>query len=177
MNRQRFAIFVLLISLTMVLTLSIDRISVRASGELNTEPVDDYYIYLPVINGQPKPSSCTPDPAGESDNINDALTVCSGQTVSGQVSDNDWDDVYKILTVANQQLTLSMNGSGGDADLYLFPPGTSDVDTDPYTETSQNEDNNEYIQYTVTEGGFWYIDVFSYEGTINYNLTITLSGP
>ena len=70
-----------------------------------------------------------------------------------------------------------MNGSGGDADLYLFPPGTSNVDTDPYTETSQNEDNNEYIQYTVTEGGFWYIDVFSYEGTINYNLTITLSGP
>ena len=127
MNRQRFNILVLLISLTMVLTLSIDRISVRASGELNTEPDDDYFIYLPLISGQPKPSSCTPDPAGESDNINDALTVCSGQTVSGQVSDDDWDDVYKILTVANQQLTLSMNGSGGDADLYLFPPGTSNV--------------------------------------------------
>jgi len=177
MNRPRFAILLLLISLTMVLTLSIDRISVLASGELNAEPDADYYIYLPLISGRPKPSSCTPDPPGESDNINDALTVCSGQTVSGQVSDDDWDDVYKILTVANQQLTLSMNGSGGDADLYLFPPGTSNVDTDPYTETSQNEDNNEYIQYTVTEGGFWYIDVFSYEGTINYNLTITLSGP
>ena len=173
MNRQRFAILVLLISLTMVLTLNIDRTSVRASGEFNTEPDDDYFVYLPLVSSP----SCTPDPPGESDNVNDALIVCSGQTVSGQVSDDDWDDVYKILTMANQQLTISMNGSGGDADLYLFPPNTTDVNTDPYVDFSENDGNDEYIQGTVLEGGFWYIDVFSYEGTTNYNLTITLSGP
>jgi hypothetical protein len=134
-------------------------------------------VYLPLVMRRWPPSSCIPDPPGESDNVNDALTVCSGQTVSGQVSDDDLDDVYKILTVANQQLTISMNGSGGDADLYLYPPGTTDVNTDPYSDVSDNYDNNEYLAGTVLVGGFWYIDVYSYEGTTNYNVTITLSGP
>jgi hypothetical protein len=172
MNRQRFAILVLLISLVMVSTLSIGSTSVRASGEPNVEPDGVNSVYLPLVQ-----VSCKPDPPGESDNVNNALTVCSGQTVSGQVSGEDWDDVYKILTVANQQLTISMSGSGGDADLFLFPPGTTDVDTDPWADVSGNDDNNEYIQYTVLEGGSWYIDVFSWEGTTNYNLTIILSGP
>jgi subtilisin family serine protease len=122
-------------------------------------------------------SGCIPDPPGESDNINDALTVCSGQTVSGRVSDDDLDDVYKILTVANQELTISMNGSGGDADLYLYPPDTTDVDTDPPAAGSISSGNDEFIQGTVLVGGFWYVDVFSYEGTTNYNVTVTLSGP
>jgi hypothetical protein len=122
-------------------------------------------------------STCIPDPPGESDNVGDALTVCSGQTVSGQVSDADWDDVYKILAVADQELTISMNGSGGDADLYLYPPGTTDVDEDPYVDSSTNSGNDEFIQGTVLVGGFWYIDVFSWEGTTNYHVTITLSGP
>jgi hypothetical protein len=121
--------------------------------------------------------TCTPDPPGESDNINDALTVCSGQTVTGQVSDEDWDDVYKILAEENQQLTISMSGTGGDADLYLYAPGTTDIYTDPYSDISNNADNNEYIHGTILIGGYWYIDIYSYEGTTNYNVTITLSGP
>jgi len=173
MNRHKFAILVLLISLAMVVTLSIGHTSVRASGEPNAEPDNAYSVYLPLVHFL----FCTPDPLGESDNVNDALTVCSGQTVSGQVSDEDFDDVYKILTVANQQLTISMNGSGGDADLYLYPPGTTDVWTDTPSDSSAHDGNNEYIQYTVLEGGYWYIDVFSWAGTTNYNLTITLSGP
>lgn len=172
MNRQRFSILVLLISLAVVSTLSIGLTSVRASSESIAEATDAQFVYLPLVF-----VPCTPDPPGESNNVNDALTVCSGQTVSGQVSDADWDDVYKIRTVPNQQLTLSMNGSGGDADLFLFPPSTTDTDTDPWAEVSDNDGNNEYIQYTVLEGGFWYIDVFHYEGAINYNLTITLSSP
>jgi len=156
----------------MVTSLSIGRTSAHASGDLKAEPDNAYSIYLPLVI-----NPCTPAPPGESDNVNDALTVCSGQTVSGQVSDADWDDVYKIWTVANQKLTISMNGSGGDADLFLFPPGTTDVVTDPWAALSENDGNNEYIQYTVLEGGYWYIDVFSWAGTTNYNLTITLSGP
>lgn len=170
MNRQRFSILVLLISLAVVSTFSIGLTSVRASGESIAELTDAQFVYLPLVF-----VPCIPP--GESDNVNDALSVSSGQTVCGQVSDNDWDDVYKILTVANQQLTISMNGSGGDADLFLFPPSTTDTDTDPWAEASAHDGNNEYIQYTVLEGGFWYIDVFSYEGAINYNLTITLSSP
>ena len=90
-------------------------------------------VYLPIIIKSPSGtgSSCTPSAPGESNNIADALTVCSGQTVSGQVANpTDFDDVYKILVTANQQLTISMNGTGGDADLFLYPPGTADVNTD-----------------------------------------------
>jgi hypothetical protein len=137
----------------------------------------------PPLNSTIVMSSCTPSPPGESNNVFDALTICSGQTVSGQVNDNDSDDVYKIWTVANQQLTISINGTGvggpGDADLYLYPPGTIDVNTDPYEAASENIGNNELIQGTVLEGGFWYIDVFDCcdsDGGTNYNLTVTLSG-
>jgi hypothetical protein len=108
----------------------------------NAKALNQQTIYLPITFRD----SCTPDPPGESDNISDAIKVCSGQTVSGQVSDQDWDDVFKIWTVANQQLTLSMNGSGGDADLFLFPPATTDVNTDPWAAVSGTDGNNEYIQ-------------------------------
>jgi hypothetical protein len=160
--------------MVMVSTLSIGRTRVQASGEPNAELENASSVYLPLVN-----YTCTPDPPGESDNIYFPLTVCSGQTVSGQVSevDEDKDDVYKILSKANQKLTISMNGSGGDADLFLFPPGTTDMDSDPWAAASGSGGNTEFIQYTVLEGGFWYIDVYSYSGTTNYNLTITLSSP
>ena len=156
----------------MVSTMSIGRTSVQASGELNAELDNTHSVYLPIVN-----YTCIPDLPRDSDNVNSAVTVCSGQTVSGHVSDEDWDDVYKIQSKANQQLTISMNGNGGDADLFLFPPGTTDIDTDSWAAASGSDGNTELIQYTILEGGFWYIDVFSYSGTTNYNLTMTLSNP
>jgi hypothetical protein len=138
-----------------------------------------YTMHLPTVLS----AFCVPSAPGESDNIADALTMCSGQTVSGQVNDYDKDDVYKILAVANQTLTISMNGTGvggpGDADLYLFPPGTSDVRYDLWSAYSRSSGNSEFIQYTVPVGGYWYIDVYDYRysGGTNYNLTATLSGP
>jgi hypothetical protein len=138
-----------------------------------------YTMSLPIVQ-----LGCIPSAPGESDNVVDALKVCSGQTVSGQVNDYDWDDVYKIWTVANQTLTISMSGTGvggpGDADLYLFPPGTTDVTTDDWADRSINDGNTEFIQGMVLVGGYWYIDVFDYydgDGGTNYNLTVTLSGP
>lgn len=172
MNRQRIAFLILLISLAMVSTLSIGFTNVSAIGELDTDPGEVNSIYLPLIL-----AACKPDAPGESDNVNDALTVCSGQTVSGQVSDADWDDVFKIKAMASQQLTLSMSGSGGDADLFLFPPSTTDVNFDPWVAVSGTDGNNEFIQYTVPMGGYWYIDIFSFDGTTNYNVTITLTSP
>lgn len=134
-------------------------------------------IYLPGVFKNFGTTSCQPDPPGESDNVADALIVCSGQTVSGQVSGDDWDDVYRILAMVNQELTISMNGSGGDADLFLFPPGTTDVKNDAWVDSSDNLGNDEFLQGTVLTAGFWYIDVYSFEGTTNYNVTVTLSGP
>jgi hypothetical protein len=122
----------------------------------------------------PSPT-CTPDPAGESDNINDALLMCSGQIVIGQVSDADLDDVYRIYAADGQHLTISLSGTGGDADLYLYIPGSVDVTTDSPVAASVNDGNNEIIEGTVLATGYWYIDVFSFSSTTNYSLTATVS--
>ena len=172
MNGHKFSNLVLLISMVMVAIMFIGHTSVQASGELNAELDNASAIYLPLVN-----YTCVPGLPGDSNNVYFAITVCSGQTLSGQVSADDEDDVYKILSKANQKLTISMNGTGGDADLFLFPPGTSDITTDSWVAASGSEDNYEYIQYTVLEGGFWYIDVYSYGDSTNYNLTIILSSP
>jgi hypothetical protein len=83
--------------------------------------------------------------------------------------------------VANQTLTISMNGSSvdgpGDAELFLYPPGTTDVNTDPYADFSNKIGSNEFIQGKAPVGGFWYIDVYAFSGTVNYNVTVTLSAP
>lgn len=122
------------------------------------------------------PTGCVPDPPGDSNNINDALIVCSGQTVPGQVDYlTDWDDVFRIYALNGQVLTISMNGTGGDADLYLYPPGTTDLYADPYIASSINIGNDEYIQGTVLTDGYWYINVYAFSGTTNYNVTATLS--
>jgi hypothetical protein len=157
----------------------IDRSGPALSSVSVLRATESYSVTLPAVQ-----LGCIPSPPGESDNVYDALKVCSGQTVSGLVDDVDWDDVYKVWTVVNQTLILSMNGTGvggpGDADLYLFPPGTTDVGQDPWAARSINYSNTEFIQYTVTEGGYWYIDVFDWfegDGGTNYNLTVTVSGP
>lgn len=152
-----------------------------------TELVTDAYAYFVAV--------CIPDnadftilfygaglgyicpPIGESDNINDALTINSGQTVCGQVGPADIDDVYQIQVLANQEVTVQMTGAGGDADLYLYPPGTTDVTTDPWAANSTNTGNKEFIQGTALAGGFWYVDIYAYSGTSNYFVTVTLSGP
>ncbi|MCB0209812.1 MAG: PPC domain-containing protein [Anaerolineae bacterium] len=135
--------------------------------------------YVPLIL-KPKPSSsCTPG-SGDSDNINDALNICSGKKASGKVSGSDIDDVYKIWISGTQQLTISMNGTGGDADLFLYPPGTTNVITDPFVDVSAHDGNNEFIQGVASNNGsgkYWYIDVYSFLGTTNYNVTATLSSP
>lgn len=137
-------------------------------------------IYIPFImkSTTPTPPTCTPDPPGESSNVVDALTICSGQTVSGQVNrTNDMDDVYKIPIQAGQQLTIAMNGAGGDADLYLYPPDTTDIHIDAWVENSINLNNNEFIQTVIPANGFWYIDVRSFSGSTAYNLTVTIANP
>jgi hypothetical protein len=138
-------------------------------------------VYLPFVISafsDPSPADCTPDPPGESDNVDDALIVCSGQTVSGQVNSfSDLDDVFKILVEPGQQLTSSTTGNGGDVDLYLYPPDTNDVITDPWYTSSRNWGNSEFIQVTIPAGGYWYVDVYSYSGTTDYEVTVSTSSP
>lgn len=140
--------------------------------------------YLPLIlNNYPNvPVNCTPDPPGESNNINDALIICSGQVVTGQVSNDgndngDLDDVYKIQVTDGQHLQITLSGSP-DADIFLLPPTATDVELGPWPGISQNPSTyDELIEYTVESTGFWYVDVYGYTGIANYTLIVTITNP
>ncbi|MCB0194580.1 MAG: trypsin-like serine protease [Anaerolineae bacterium] len=143
---------------------------------LGPPPVLTEAVYLPIILRaySSAPTACTPTTPGESDSFADALIVCAGQTVTGQVNaSSDADDVYKIAVAAGRQLTLTLSGTGGDADLYLYAPGTTNFST-PAAFSAHNG-NNEFIQRTLSTAGGWYIDVNAFDGVTNYNLTINIS--
>ncbi len=135
--------------------------------------------YLPLIMGTTSGTSdsCTPDPSGDSDNTSDALIICSSQTVTGTTNHTtDMDDVYKIYVPSQKIITITMSGSGGDSDLYLFPPGTTDVTADAWAARSTNADNNEYISETVNTAGYWYVDIYSLlNSTTNYQVIVTVT--
>ncbi len=93
-------------------------------------------VYLPIIirgtadNGG---GSCITESGDVANDIDQSPPeVFSGQKLCGQVSNSDWDDVYRIYVTAGQQLSLQMTGSGLDADLYLFAPGTTSVNQSWY---------------------------------------------
>ena len=132
------------------------------------------HIYLPVVLADDVPIACSPQ-GGDSNNINNALTTCSGHTASGQVSGGDLYDVYRIPIKAEKELLLEMNGSGGDADLYLFAPTATDIFSSPIVARSTSDGNNEDINVQIPVEGYWYILVYSYSGTTNYNLTATVT--
>jgi hypothetical protein len=128
------------------------------------------FFYFPFIFAPPCP------PLGESDNIPDALTINSGQKICGQVSQpGDPDDVYRIFATAGQQLTITLNGSGGNADLYLYAPGATDIITSPAAAFSTGPTSAEFIQLTASSTGFWYIDILAASGVVTYRLNVTLN--
>ncbi|MCA9971690.1 MAG: S8 family serine peptidase [Anaerolineales bacterium] len=120
----------------------------------------------------PPPPNCN---IGESSNVSNALTITSGQMVCGSVSQSDQDDVYRIYVEQNKDITIVMTGSGGDADLYLYPPGTTDVTTDPWAAVSNSIGNDELISGTILTAGWWYVDIYSYSGSSNYEVTVTVA--
>jgi len=149
-------------------------------GTTSGEVENPVYMPLLITTTSGTSQSCTPDPSGESNNISDALIICSGNTVSGSTSyPNDLDDVYKIYVSSGKKLTITMTGSGGDSDLYLFPPGTVDVTTDDWFIRSTNYANSESINATVNQTGYWYVDIFRFEkssvNATNYQVSVAIS--
>jgi len=138
-------------------------------------------LYLPVVAKAPPvptptpPPGCVPGPLGEANDVADAILICSGQTVTGQVSQSDKDDVYRFHAAANQAIDIVLHGTGGDADLYLFPPGATNVTSDPWAARSVQEGNDELIQGTLLVGGDWFVDVYAFSGATEYTLVVTLS--
>ncbi|MBN1537623.1 MAG: trypsin-like serine protease [Anaerolineales bacterium] len=148
-------------------------------GLLSGEVQNPVYLPLTIYATGGSGEICIADPPGESDNIPDALIICSGDTIYGTTSyPDDLDDVYKIYIQSGKKITISMSGNGGDSDLYLFPPGADDVETDEWYRRSTNSGNSEYISVTVNETGYWYVDIFRYQqsatSATNYQITVTI---
>ena len=149
---------------------------------LNTVP----RAFMPFISNQMNsgascvPGSVTPPPGGggngaDSSDVGDAIQINPSDIVSGSVNEvDDRDDVFKIDLQAGDTLFVVLEGSGGDADLYLYPPGTATVNAqNAHVQHSQGDDSNETIVYEINETGTWYIDVYSYRGFTTYELTVT----
>jgi len=152
-----------------------------AWGATDPDALDQYDLNLDgivnILDLMIVASQLGDTPGVDSDNVDDAIAISSGQTVSGQVSADDTDDVFSISASAGQMITIEMAGTGtGDADLYLYPPGTTDVASDPWEAVSENIGNDEFIEIALSEAGDWYVDVFHFEGEpVDYSVTVTLS--
>lgn len=93
----------------------------------------------------------------------------------------DVNAVYRIDAVVGQTLTVLLDGSGGDADLYVYAPGTQDVNTDPWAARANTIGNEEMNRGVVQVEERWYIDVYAYHTAgqpprvTDYVLTVTLT--
>lgn len=92
--------------------------------------------------------------------------------INDNVNDSsDPADVYQIALTAGQALTLNLAGVGGtDFDLYLFPPGTTDIYTASAVAASNGVTYPETITYNVSTSGTYYVLVHAYSGSGNYTL-------
>ncbi|MFT7585207.1 MAG: hypothetical protein ACI9EW_001630 [Cellvibrionaceae bacterium] len=140
----------------------------------------DSFVYLPLIAtaGTAPGTQCTvtttpPVSNTDSDTPGDAIAIGAGSTTNGAVSQSDLDDVFKINLTKGSNVVITLTGTGGDADLYLLPPGSTSV-TDTATDLSTSNGNTEKIELTIPTTGQWYIDVYSAAGSTNYSLTLTV---
>lgn len=156
-------------------TLLIDDVRLQLGDQ--PPPQTQWEIFLPALErGEPPVTAeCTPSPTGESDNIGDALTICHDQTVSGHVDQNDYWDVYKIAIDANRAIAINLTGGPGDANMRLYPPGTTSIEDGFLAEWSTaGGTSNESIQGTTLVAGEWFVVVYAWDGTSDYQLKVTI---
>lgn len=83
----------------------------------------------------------------------------------------DFDDVYAVNLNAGQSITVALKGPGNaDFDLYLYPPGSTDMTVDPLAAGSSASGSVELLNYTAEGPGTYYLDVYSYSGSGGYTL-------
>lgn len=139
---------------------------VRMTGDAPT--LSGQGVTVAVAESEPNNAPATADQAM---NVNE-----------GTVNEStDTDDVYWINANAGDVIEARLShdyssGGWGDVDLFLFGPGTTDVDTDPVLDFSvENRVNRDYIRFTVPPGGGgqYYVDVYTADSdgeTIGYTL-------
>lgn len=67
-----------------------------------------------------------------------------------------------------------MTNSGGDADLYLYAPNTTDVTDNNFFARSTLTAQDELIEATTDAAGYWFVNVYAYSGRTDYQLRVEL---
>jgi M6 family metalloprotease-like protein len=99
---------------------------------------------------------------------------------SGSVSrDSDLDDVFRIALTAGQTLTASITGpSGGDFDMYLYPPGMMTVNVVGGMVAAANGGSYPRgFTYLPSQSGTYYLDVYADAGAGDYTVTYAGAAP
>ncbi|MEL7667434.1 MAG: cell wall-binding repeat-containing protein [Actinomycetota bacterium] len=92
--------------------------------------------------------------------------------ITGTLSEAaDYDDVYAVYLNTGQSITVALKGPGNaDFDLYLYPPGSTDMMVDPLAADSSASGSVELLNYTAEGPGTYYLDVYAYSGAGGYTL-------
>lgn len=125
-----------------------------------------YYVRLKAYStfaGLSLTGTYTASSAGSNDPIYgsvDNVTIAKGQ----------WQRYTQVLPAGYSDMTISISGGSGDADLYVrrgAQSTTSLYDCRPY-----KNGNNESCDFTSPAEGTWYIDIYGYQAVSG--LTVTL---
>ena len=110
-----------------------------------------------------------PDYAGNTPTAARQVTVGSTSTTwSDWVGTEDTNDYYKFTLANSSNFNLSLNGLSSDADVHLLDStGTTLIQSSTSGGTSAESIS------TVLNAGAYYVRVFPYSGSTNYNLSMS----
>jgi len=98
------------------------------------------------------------------------LTPINGSESNVSVSRRQWKRFTQVLPAGYADLTISIAGGTGDADLYIrhgAQSTTSTWDCRPY-----KNGNNESCTFSTPAAGTWYIDIYGYSNSSGITLTL-----
>jgi len=157
--------------------------------KFGSAPTDSSYDCRPYVGGNAE--SCTGTSTGGTYYVRvKAYSTFSGVNLTGSfteasagnppingsesnvaVSRGQWKRYTQVLPAGYADLTISISGGSGDADLYIrrgAQSTTSAYDCRPY-----KNGNNESCSFTNPAAGTWHIDIYGYSAASGMTLTLT----
>ncbi|RED64743.1 S8 family serine peptidase [Cohnella lupini] len=136
-----------------------------------------------MVSGRDLPDLKRYTASGKLINANRALTdddisgmPIRGESLDGVLDSNaDKDDVYFKHLNKGDKLNVKLTGDAGtDFDLYVYGPSAVTVtQAEGMISSSENSGtSNESISFLAPETGYYYVDVFAYEGSGKYSFSI-----
>jgi hypothetical protein len=124
------------------------------------------------------PNTCTDDSSEPNDVPAEAAGIWDGQALDDLVvcaNDDDWYTLY-LYTGERLIVDATFTHAAGDLDLKVYSEGvTPDTLAEHQLASSTSSQDNEHVEYLVTQAGSYYIRVYGYGGASNtYSLLATI---